>query len=174
MKMTGFLFTTVTWRHGYSARAISMDNGWAITAASSIQWAGSLVEWAKGGGVYAEEVDGTDTLATYETTARLAQRIRSGQGPALMHIRLGLLDPHSSSTDIKAYRKKEEIEFTTATKDPVKNFGRWLVENGHLQQADLDRIRKEVRAELEQAEAQVLQEPEPTPERVLDHVIYVP
>ena len=26
------------------------DNGWAITTASSIQWAGSLVEWAKGGG----------------------------------------------------------------------------------------------------------------------------
>ena len=150
------------------------DNGWAITAASSIQWAGSLVEWAKGGGVYAEEVDGTDTMAAYQTTARLAQRIRSGQGPALMHMRLGLLDPHSSSTDIKAYRKKEEIEFTTATKDPVRNFGRWLVENGHLQQADLDRIRKEVRAELEQAEAQVLLEPEPSPERVLEHVVYVP
>ena len=150
------------------------DNGWAITAASSIQWAGSLVEWAKGGGVYAEEVDGADTMAAYKTTARLAQRIRSGQGPALMHMRLGLLDPHSSSTDIKAYRKKEEIEFTTATKDPVRNFGRWLVENGHLQQADLDRIRKEVRAELEQAEEQVLHEPEPSPERVLEHVVYVP
>ena len=150
------------------------DNGWAITAASSIQWAGSLVEWAKGGGVYAEEVDGTDTMAAYQTTARLAQRIRSGQGPALMHMRLGLLDPHSSSTDIKTYRMKEEIEFTTATKDPVRNFGRWLVENGHLQQADLDRIRKEVRAELEQAEAQVLLEPEPSPERVLEHVVYVP
>ena len=150
------------------------DNGWAITAASSIQWAGSLVEWAKGGGVYAEEVDGADTMTAYKTTARLAQRIRSGQGPALMHMRLGLLDPHSSSTDIKAYRVKEEIEFTTATKDPVRNFGRWLVENGHLQQADLDRIRKEVRAELEQAEAQVLHEPEPSPERVLEHVVYVP
>jgi 2-oxoisovalerate dehydrogenase E1 component len=150
------------------------DNGWAITTASPIQWAGSLVEWAKGGGVYAEEVDGTDTMAAYKTTARLAQRIRSGQGPALMHMRLGLLDPHSSSTDIKAYRKKEEIEFTTATKDPVKNFGRWLVENGQLQQADLDLIRKEVRAELEQAEAQVLHEPEPSAGRVLEHVVYVP
>src|SRR5579864_2099137 len=42
------------------------DNGWAITAASSIQWSGSLVEWARGGGVYAEEVDGTDAVATYQ------------------------------------------------------------------------------------------------------------
>lgn len=150
------------------------DNGWAITTPSPIQWAGSLVEWAKGGGVYAEEVNGTDTMATYEATRRLVEHIRSGQGPVLMHLRLGLLDPHSSSTDIKSYRKKEEIEFTTATKDPVKNFGRWLVEHGHLQEGDIDRIRKEVRAQLEHAESEVLREPEPTGDRVLHHVLYVP
>jgi 2-oxoisovalerate dehydrogenase E1 component len=150
------------------------DNGWAITTPSSIQWAGSLVEWAKGGGVYAEEIDGSDVMATYEAATRLVQHVRSGQGPVLMHLRLGLLDPHSSSTDIKSYRKKEEIELTTATKDPVKNFGRWLVEHEHLREADIERIRKEVRAELEYAEAQILQEPEPTADRVMNHVINIP
>src|SRR5205823_5592241 len=150
------------------------DNGWAITAPSSIQWGGSLVEWAKGGGVYAEEVDGTNAIETYQATVRLVDHVRSGRGPALMHLRLGLLDPHSSSTDIKAYRTKEEIELTMATKDPVKNFGRWLVENGHIQEGDIERIRKDVRAELESAEAQVLQESEPAAERVLEHIVYVP
>src|SRR6266571_2148331 len=150
------------------------DNGWAITAASSIQWGGRLVDWARGGGVYAEEVDGTDTMATYEATTRLVEHIRSGQGPVLMHLRLGLLDAHSSSTDIKSYRKKEEIEHTMATKDPVKNFGRWLVEHGHIQEDDIERIRKEVRTELERAESQVQQEPEPTEERVMQYVIEVP
>ena len=150
------------------------DNGWAITAASSIQWSGTLVEWAKGGGVYAEEVDGTDAMTTYNAAVRLAEYVRSGRGPALMHLRLGLLDPHSSSTDIRAYRSKEEIEATMATKDPVKNFGRWLVENHYLQEADIDRIRKEVRAELELAESQILQEPEPSPERVMQNVLAVP
>jgi 2-oxoisovalerate dehydrogenase E1 component len=150
------------------------DNGWAITAPSSIQWGGSLVEWAKGGGVFAEEVDGTNAIDTYHATLRSVDHVRSGRGPVLMHLRLGLLDPHSSSTDIKAYRTKEEIELTMATKDPVKNFGRWLVENGHIQEGDIERIRKEVRAELESAEAQVLQESEPIAERVLEHVVYVP
>src|SRR5947208_1471360 len=150
------------------------DNGWAITAPSSIQWGGSLVEWAKGGGVYAEEVDGTNAIETYQATVRLVDHVRSGRGPALMHLRLGLLDPHSSSTDIKAYRTKEEIELTMATKDPVKNFGRWLIENGHLQEGDIERIRKDVRAELEQAESQILREPEPTGDRVLHHVIQLP
>ncbi|MEO8956372.1 MAG: thiamine pyrophosphate-dependent enzyme [Ktedonobacteraceae bacterium] len=150
------------------------DNGWAITAASSIQWGGSLVALANGAGVYAEEVDGTDTMATYKAASRFVQHIRSGNGPVLMHLRLGLLDPHSSSTDIKAYRKKEEIELTTATKDPVKNFGRWLVENGHLQEGDIERMRKEARAELEQAENQILAEPEPSGERVMHHILHLP
>ncbi|HLI88313.1 MAG TPA: thiamine pyrophosphate-dependent enzyme [Ktedonobacteraceae bacterium] len=160
--------------HRLPVLMIIEDNGWAITAPSQIQWAGSLVEWARGGGVYAEEVDGTNVIATYEATRRLAGHIRSGQGPAFMHLRLGLLDPHSSSTDIRSYRKKEEIELTKATKDPVKNFGRWLVEQGQLQEDDIERIRKEVRAELEQIEREVLQEPEPTPDRVMQHVLYVP
>ena len=129
------------------------DNGWAITTASPIQWGGSLVDWARGGGVYAEEVDGTDAMATYQASARLVEHVRSGKGPVLMHLRLGLLDPHSSSTDIKSYRTKEEIEPTAATKDPVKNFGRWLVEQGYLQEGDIERIRKEMRAEMERAES---------------------
>lgn len=150
------------------------DNGWAITTPSVTQWAGSLVESAKGGGVYAEEVDGTDVMATYEAACRLVHHIRSGQGPVLMHLRVGLLDAHSSSTDIRSYRKKEEIELTTATKDPVKNFGRWLVERGYLQESDIERTRKEIRAELEQIEREVLQEPEPTADRIMDHVISIP
>ncbi len=160
--------------HQLPVLMIIEDNGWAITAESKIQWAGSLVEMAEGAGVYAEEVDGTDVLATYQATRRLAEHIRSGQGPALMHMRLGLLDAHSSSTDIRSYRKKEEIELTTALKDPVKNFGRWLVEQNYLQESDLERIRKEIRAELEQIEQEVLKEPEATGERVMEHVLDVP
>lgn len=150
------------------------DNGWAITTPSPIQWSGSLVEWARGGGVYAEEVDGTDVMATYEASARLVQHIRAGNGPVLMHLRLGLLDSHSSSTDIKAYRKREEIELTTETKDPVKKFGEWLVDQGHLQDGDSDRIRKEIKSHLDRIEREVLQEPEPTGERVTDFVVSIP
>lgn len=150
------------------------DNDWAITMPGGSQWSGSLVEWSKGGGVYAEEVDGSDVVATYEAACRLVQHIRSGRGPALLHLRLGLLDAHSSSTDIRSYRKKEEIAATAATKDPVKNFANWLVRRGVLQEVEIEQMRKSIRAELERAEQTVLQEPEPTAERVLDHVVNVP
>jgi 2-oxoisovalerate dehydrogenase E1 component len=160
--------------HKLPVLMIVEDNGWAITAESSIQWSGSLVDWAKGADVYAEEINGVDVMETYEATRRLAHYVRSGQGPALMHLRLGLLDAHSSSTDIRSYRKKEEIELTTATKDPVKNFGHWLVEYGYLQEDDINGIRREIRTQLERIENKVLQEAEPTAERVTNHVLYVP
>ncbi len=150
------------------------DNGWAITTPSTKQWAGSLVEMAKAATICAEEVDGTDVMATYEAATRLVEHIRSGQGPALMHLRLGLLDPHSSSTDIKSYRTKEEIALTTATKDPVKNFGHWLVTQGYLHAQDIDRTRREIRTRLEQIEQEVLKEPEPSPDRVMHHIIHIP
>src|SRR2546423_7539625 len=150
------------------------DNGWAITTPSPIQWGGNLVAWATGGGVYAEEVDGTEAVATYEATSRFVARIRSSQSTVLMHLRMCLLVAHSSSTDINAYSTIEAIELTTATKDPVKNYGRWLVNQGYLQEGDIERIRKEVRAELERAEAQVIQEPEPSADRIMQHVVYVP
>ncbi len=160
--------------HNLPVLIVIEDNGWAITAESSIQWAGSLVDQAKAANFYAEEVDGVDVMAVYEATDRLAAYVRAGKGPALMHLRLGLLDAHSSSTDIKSYRKKEEIELTTSTKDPVKNFGRWLVERKYLQEGDIDKIRREIRKELERAENEILQEPQPTPDRVMNHVFYVP
>jgi 2-oxoisovalerate dehydrogenase E1 component len=150
------------------------DNGWAITTTANHQWGGSLVEWARGAGIHAEEVDGTHPMTAYEATRHMVEYVRSGKGPALMHLHLGLLDPHSSSTDIRSYRTKEEIEATAATKDPVKNFGRWLVEHGHLQEGEIERIRKEIKSQLERAEAEVLKEPEPEPSRVMDYVLEVP
>jgi len=150
------------------------DNNWAITFQGGSQWSGSLVETALASNIYAEEVDGTDVIATYEASCRLIEHIRSGQGPALLHLKLGLLDAHSSSTDIKSYRKKEEIELTKEVKDPVKNFGRWIVEQGLLEEADLESMRKEIRAHLERIEQEVLKEPGRTSEQVLDHIVNVP
>lgn len=160
--------------HQLPVLIIVEDNGWAITTSSTHQWGGSLVQMARGENIYAEEVDGSNPLNAYEATLKLAEHVRSGKGPALMHLRLGLLDPHSSSTDIRAYRTKEEIEATAATKDPVKNFARWLVEHDYLKESDIERIRKEIKGQLERAEAEILKEPEPGPERVMEHVLEVP
>jgi 2-oxoisovalerate dehydrogenase E1 component len=151
------------------------DNGWAITTPQNgIQWAGSLVDIARAATAHAVEVDGSDPWNAYEAARELVDYVRAGKGPALLHLKLGLLDPHSSSTDIKAYRSATEIEETFATKDSVKNFGQRLVHEGRLTEDDLARMQKEVTGELNRAEAEVLKEPEPTAERVMQFVLCMP
>lgn len=154
------------------------DNGWAITThhdeKEQVQWAGDLVAWARAAEAMAIDVDGTNALETYEKTRELAQELRDGKGPALIHFHTGLLDPHSSSTDIKAYRTAEEIEDTFAHKDPLKNTARVLIRKGYLTEEQVEQIQREAKDEVRRIEAEVLKEPEVSGDRVLQHVLALP
>ncbi len=160
--------------HKLPALMVVCDNHWAIMTERQAQWAGDLAAQVRAMGAISVEVDGTDPLGAYDAIVPLVERLRAGDGPAFVHLHLGLLDPHSSSTDIRRYRTREEIEETTRTKDPVANLARRLIAEGLLKEADVERMHDDAKAQVLQAEAQVLTEPEPAPERVMDHVIQVP
>jgi pyruvate/2-oxoglutarate/acetoin dehydrogenase E1 component len=91
-----------------------------------------------------------------------------------MHLHGGLLDPHSSSTDIRRYRTREEIEETARTKDPVKRLREILLERGLASEDEIERMRDEVKARIDAAEGQVLAEPEVSASRVIERVIQIP
>jgi 2-oxoisovalerate dehydrogenase E1 component len=148
------------------------ENGWAITYPGK-QWGGSLVEWARGGGAEAVEMDGSDAIALYETTRVLAEHART-KGPALLHLKIGLLDPHSSSTDIYGYRDRAEVAKTKEIHDPITNTGRRLVQMGLLTESDIDRLKQEARSQVTQIDEQVQGEPLPGGERLLQHVYSFP
>src|SRR5690242_5864888 len=150
------------------------NNHWAIMTEQQAQWAGDLTAQVRAMDAIAVDVDAVNPLEVYETTRQLAERLRNGEGPAFMHLHGGLLDAHSSSTDIRRYRTREEIEETTRTKDPVKRMGEMLVEQGLIQQGDLQRIRDEAKERIDAAEDQVLAEAQPTPGRVTERVIEMP
>ncbi len=150
------------------------NNHWAIMTEQQAQWAGDLTAQVRAMDAIAVDVDGVNPLEVYETASQLAARLRNGEGPAFMHVHCGLLDPHSSSTDIRRYRTREEIEETARTKDPVKRLGEILIERGLIQESDIERIRDEVKAEIDRAEEQVLSEPDVPAERVTERVIDIP
>ena len=150
------------------------NNHWAITTEEQAQWAGDLTAQARAMDAIAVDVDAVNPLEVYETTRQLAERLRNGEGPAFMHLHGGLLDSHSSSTDITRYRTREEIAETARTKDPVKRLAEMLVERGLIQQDDLQRIRDEAKERIDAAEDQVLAEAQPTPGRVTERIIEMP
>lgn len=147
------------------------NNGWAITTPTEgHQWGGDLTAWARAGGAHAVEMDGTDALAVHDAVTELAARART-DGPVFLHLRMGLLDPHSSSTDIYAYRDRSEVAQTKQTRDPIANTGHHLIQMGLLKDGDIERLLGEAKDHLNEIEDQVLTEPEPTGERLL-HNLY--
>ncbi len=150
------------------------NNHWAIMTEQQAQWAGDLTAQVRAMDALAVDVDAVNPFEVYDTARELAARLRNGEGPAFMHLHGGLLDPHSSSTDIRRYRTREDIEETYRSKDPVKRMGELLVERGTLSAGDIERIRDEVKAEIDRAEEQVQAEPEIPAERVMQKVIQIP
>jgi 2-oxoisovalerate dehydrogenase E1 component len=150
------------------------NNHWAIMTEQQAQWAGDLTAQVRAMDAIAVDVNAVDPLEVYEATKSLTQRLRAGEGPAFMHLHGGLLDPHSSSTDIRRYRTREEIEETARTKDPVKRLREILLERGLASEDEVERMRDEIKARIDAAEEQVLAEPEVPASRVIERVIQIP
>src|SRR5207244_3638360 len=126
-----------------------------------------------GGGAEAVEMDGSDAVALYEATSKLAEHVRT-TGPALLHLKMGLLDAHSSSTDIYGYRSRAEVAKTKETRDPLIHTGNRLIQMGLLTQENIERFKKEARAQVTAIDEQVQGEPLPSGERFREHVYSFP
>src|SRR5262245_47333285 len=64
------------------------DNGYAISVPVEVQTAGGSISRLVSSfpGLYVEECDGTDLLASYETLGRAVEYVRERRGPALVQI----------------------------------------------------------------------------------------
>jgi 2-oxoisovalerate dehydrogenase E1 component len=138
------------------------DNGYAISVPVEVNTAGGSISKLVSSfpGLYIEEVDGCDFIASHQAMSRAAAHARARKGPALVHAHVIRPYSHSLSDDEVLYRPPEE-RAAEAARDPVTVFPKWLVEQGHASQADIDRITAEVDAEVLAATDDALQQPQP-------------
>jgi pyruvate dehydrogenase E1 component alpha subunit len=114
--------------------------------------AGDLSARAQAFGIAAAEVDGQDVRVVFETTARLVERARQGDGPAFLVCHTYRYRGHHVGDVNRAfYRSKEEEADWSTRRDPIKQLGDWLVTQGHADQTILDRIHVEVKQEIDSA-----------------------
>lgn len=64
---------------------VCKDDDWAITTRSSSVIGGNLMDRARGFGVYALEVDGSDVKAVWHAVNEALKRARDGDGPTFLH-----------------------------------------------------------------------------------------
>src|SRR5690606_17911095 len=107
------------------------DNGYAISVPVEVNTAGGKISQIVSSfpGLYVEEVDGCDVLASLEVTRRAVEYCRERRGPALVHAHVVRPYSHSMSDDERLYRPESERALD-ARRDPITNYRRFLTEAG--------------------------------------------
>jgi len=130
-----------------------------------------VVEHACSYDMAAEVVDGMDALAVNAATARAADRARNGGHPTLLEVRTYRYMGHSMSDPLHGvYRTKEEVE-EQRKRDPISQLALRLKEEGALDDAALDALDAEVRAETDAAARFAEESPDPDPAELTTHVL---
>jgi 2-oxoisovalerate dehydrogenase E1 component len=144
------------------------DNGWAISVPVRYQTAaGSISKLVENyPGLYIEECDGTDPLASYAVVRRAAEHCRARIGPALVHAHVTRPYSHSLSDDEKVY-KTPELREAEAHRDPIPKFGLFLVREGIIDEKGLEGLESAVDHEILEATDKALQAEPPKKESIL-------
>jgi 2-oxoisovalerate dehydrogenase E1 component len=128
------------------------DNGYAISVPVEVQTAGGSISKlvANFPRFKIEECDGTDPLESYAALARAVGHCRARRGPALVHAHVTRPYSHSLSDDEKLYKTPQDRD-AEARRDPVPNFGLFLVREGILEEREMEAIEAEVEREILEA-----------------------
>lgn len=144
------------------------DNGYAISVPVEVNTAGGSISKLVSSfpGLYIQEVDGCDFLASLDVMKKAVAYARARKGPALVHAKVIRPYSHSLSDDEILYKPVQERE-AEAARDPLVTFPKWLVAEGYASEADIKGVQEDVDAEVLAATDDALSQPQPAPETAM-------
>ncbi len=147
------------------------DNGYAISVPVEVNTPGGSISKLLTGfpGLFIQEVDGCDTLASFDVLTKAVEYARARKGPALVHAHVIRPYSHSLSDDEVHYRPTVERQ-SDAERDPLVRFPKHLLGQGIATQAELDSIVSQVEEEVQVAADVALASPQPGTDTVYDYV----
>jgi len=143
--------TALTFAHVYRAPVILnvVNNQWAISTFQAIA-GGEATTFAAHGvgcGIASLRVDGNDFLAVLAASRWAAERARSNLGPTLIEWITYRAGAHSTSDDPSRYRPADDARHFPLG-DPIARLKQHLVVLGEWSDAEHERTRKELEAEV--------------------------
>lgn len=148
------------------------DNGFAISVPVEVQTPGANIAKAMSGlkGLrIIDGVDGTDPVASFAAFQDAVSYVRTRRAPILMRATVTRPYSHSLSDDHAMYRPAAELE-EEKRRDCLTTFPARLVREGHATEAELDAIRKQVNAVVDQAGDDAIKAAKPDPRSAMDYV----
>jgi len=132
---------------------------------------GEITARAKAFGIYTETIDGQDVQLVNETTQKLVERARRGEGPAFLEcLTYRYYGHHVGDISRTYYRSKEEEQEWRTNHDPLKLMAEKLIGQKLTDQAVLDRIHTDVLSEIENGVQFAINAPYPDPSEVTEDV----
>ncbi len=147
------------------------DNKYAISVPVEVNTAGGSISKLLTGfpGLFIQEVNGCDPLASYDVMQKAVDYARQRKGPALVHAHVIRPYSHSLSDDEINYKPTAERD-EEATRDPVFAFPKYLLAQGIATEQEIEQIRQAVEEEVEVATATALASPQPALASVMDFI----
>jgi len=130
-----------------------------------------VAERAAGFNMPALVVDGMDVAAVYETTLKMVERARSGDGPCMIETKTYRYRGHhvGDGNPEKTYRTQEETD-SWKTRDPITRLARRMVTSGMATEAGIEDIDQTIKQAVSHAVEFGKLAPFPAKEEVAEHV----
>jgi 2-oxoisovalerate dehydrogenase E1 component len=147
------------------------DNGYAISVPVEVNTAGGSISKlvASFPGLFIQEVDGCDPLASYDAMQKAHDYCRQRKGPAMVHASVIRPYSHSLSDDEVHYRTTAERD-ADAARDPLTTYPAWLLAQGMATEAELELIRQQADDEVAVATDVALAAPQPSLDSIYNYV----
>jgi pyruvate dehydrogenase E1 component alpha subunit len=137
------------------------NNGWAYSTPNELEFAVDPVERAATYGFPGVLVDGNDVEAVFEASRVAAERARNGGGPTLIEARTMRMHGHGAHDDMRYVPPAMREEW--AERDPIERYSERLVAEHNFSTDEVESIRAEVKAYVEECAAKALESPMPDP-----------
>jgi len=144
------------------------NNGFAYSTPNELEFVVDPVERAQTYGFPGVLVDGNDVEAVFEASRVAADRARAGDGPTLIECRTMRMHGHGAHDDMR-YVPKELFE-KWAERDPIELYRERLIAEHGFARDELDAIRVEVKAYVDECAKRALESPMPDPATATDGV----
>jgi len=154
--------------HALPVVFILENNQFAYSTPNELEFAVDPVERARVYGFPGVKVDGNDVEAVFEASRVAVERARSGEGPTLIECETMRMHGHGAHDDMR-YVPPELFE-EWGRRDPIDSYAKRLVAEHGFGEDELETVRAEVKAYVDECAKQALESPMPDPATAQDGV----
>jgi TPP-dependent pyruvate/acetoin dehydrogenase alpha subunit len=137
------------------------NNQFAYSTPNELEFAVDPIERAGAYGFPGVKVDGNDVEAVFEAARAAVERARSGEGPTLIECETMRMHGHGAHDDMR-YVPPEMFE-EWSQRDPIERYGERLVAEHGFKAEEVESIRADVKAYVDECAQQALASPMPDP-----------